>query len=110
MKKNKITEIHGWGTFVDAKTISVDAEDGSTSEVTADHVIIATGSKTRLIPGTEVTDRVVTYEEQILDGDLPSSIIIAGSGAIGVEFAYVMANFGVDVTIVEFLEDRKSVV
>src|SRR5919107_1610245 len=104
MKKNKITEIDGWGTFVDAKTISVDAEDGSTSEVTADHVIIATGSKTRLIPGTEVTDRVVTYEEQILDEGLPGSIIIAGSGAIGVEFAYVMANFGVDVTIVEFLD------
>src|ERR687889_456749 len=104
MKKNKITEINGWGTFVDARTISVDAEDGSTSEVTADNIIIATGSKTRLIPGTEITDRVVTYEEQILDSDLPGSIIIAGSGAIGVEFAYVMANFGVDVTIVEFLD------
>jgi dihydrolipoamide dehydrogenase len=104
MKKNGITEINGWGTFVDAKTISVDAADGSTSEITADNVIIATGAKTRLIPGTEVTDRVVTYEEQILDGELPSSIIIAGSGAIGVEFAYVMANFGVDVTIVEFLD------
>src|SRR5918998_4572265 len=104
MKKNGITEINGWGTFVDARTISVDAEDGSTSEVTADNVIIATGSKTRLIPGTEVTDRVVTYEEQILDGGLPGSIVIGGSGAIGVEFAYVMANFGVDVTIVEFLD------
>ena len=104
MKKNGITEIDGWGTFVDPRTISVEAEDGSTSEVTADNVIVATGSKTRLIPGTEVTDRVVTYEEQILDGELPGSIIIAGSGAIGVEFAYVMANFGVDVTIVEYLD------
>jgi dihydrolipoamide dehydrogenase len=47
---------------------------------------------------------VVTYEEQILDSTLPSSIVIAGSGAIGVEFAYVMKNFGVDVTIVEFLD------
>jgi dihydrolipoamide dehydrogenase len=46
----------------------------------------------------------VTYEEQILDENLPGSIVIAGSGAIGVEFAYVMANFGVDVTIVEFLD------
>ncbi len=104
MKKNGITEINGWGTFVDAKTISVDAPDGSTTEVTAGNVIIAAGAKTRLIPGTEVTDRVVTYEEQILDETLPGSIIIAGSGAIGVEFAYVMANFGVDVTIVEFLD------
>ena len=47
---------------------------------------------------------MVTYEEQILDEKLPGSIIIGGSGAIGVEFAYVMKNFGVDVTIVEFLD------
>jgi dihydrolipoamide dehydrogenase len=104
MKKNKITEINGWGTFVDAKTISVELEDGSTDEVTADKVIIATGATTRLIPGTELSDRVVTYEEQILQDELPGSIVIAGSGAIGVEFAYVMKNFGVDVTIVEFLD------
>jgi dihydrolipoamide dehydrogenase len=104
MKKNKITEIDGWGTFVDAKTISVEGDDGETTEVTGDHIIIATGATTRLIPGTELSERVVTYEEQILDAELPGSIIIAGSGAIGVEFAYVMANFGVDVTIVEFLD------
>jgi dihydrolipoamide dehydrogenase len=104
MKKNKIAEIHGEGTFVDAKTISVDLEDGGSDEITADHVIIATGATTRLVPGTELSERVVTYEEQILDSELPGSIVIAGSGAIGVEFAYVMANFGVEVTIVEFLD------
>jgi dihydrolipoamide dehydrogenase len=104
MKKNKITEINGWGTFTDAKTISVELEDGSTDEITGDNIIIATGATTRLVPGTELSERVVTYEEQILDAELPGSIIIAGSGAIGVEFAYVMKNFGVDVTIVEFLD------
>ncbi len=104
MKKNKITEIHGWGTFKDAKTIEVKDADGNTSEVTGDNVIIATGATTRLIPGTELSERVVTYEEQILTDQLPGSIVIAGSGAIGVEFAYVMKNFGVDVTIVEFLD------
>ena len=52
----------------------------------------------------QVSQNVVTYEEQILDENLPSSVIIGGSGAIGVEFAYVMKNFGVDVTIVEFLD------
>ena len=57
-----------------------------------------------MLPGVEVSQNVVTYEEQILDENLPGSIIIAGSGAIGVEFAYVMENFGVDVTIVEFLD------
>src|SRR5690348_13051614 len=104
MKKNKIEEIHGWGTFKDAKTIEVELEDGDKRTVTADNVIIATGATTRLVPGTELSENVVTYEEQILSDQLPKSIVIAGSGAIGVEFAYVMANFGVDVTIVEFLD------
>ena len=57
-----------------------------------------------MLPGMSVSDNVVTYEEQILDEDLPGKIIIGGSGAIGVEFAYVMKNFGVEVTIVEFLD------
>src|SRR5689334_23879664 len=57
-----------------------------------------------MLTGMSASKNVVTYEEQILDSDLPGSIIIGGSGAIGVEFAYVMKNFGVDVTIVEFLD------
>ncbi len=104
MKKNKIKEIDGWGTLTDAKSMDVKDHDGNTSQVTFDNLIIATGATTRLIPGTSLSDRVVTYEEQIMDADLPGSIVIAGSGAIGVEFAYVMKNFGVDVTIVEFLD------
>ena len=104
MKKNKIEEINGWGTFKDAHTIEVKAEDGSTRDVTADNVIIATGATTRLVPGVQLSQNVVTYEEQILDPNLPGSIVIGGSGAIGVEFAYVLKNFGVDVTIVEFLD------
>ena len=68
MKKNKITEINGYGRFTDANTIVVDLNDGGTETVT-----------------------------------LPGSIIIAGAGAIGMEFAYFMKNYGVDVTIVEFL-------
>src|SRR6476619_4838427 len=71
MKKNKIEEIHGWGTFTDAKTIEVELEDGKTRTVTADNVIIATGATTRLVPGTELSENVVTYEEQILTDQLP---------------------------------------
>jgi len=104
MKKNKITEVHGWGTLTGEKSMEVKTHDGDTEELTYDNLIIATGATTRLIPGTELSERVVTYEEQILDDRLPDSIVIAGSGAIGVEFAYVMKNFGVDVTIVEFLD------
>ncbi|SBS76916.1 Dihydrolipoyl dehydrogenase [uncultured Mycobacterium sp.] len=103
MKKNKITEIHGYGTFTDPKTLSVALNEGGTETVTFDNAIIATGSSTRLVPGTSLSENVVTYEKQILSRELPKSIIIAGAGAIGMEFAYVLKNYGVDVTIVEFL-------
>jgi dihydrolipoamide dehydrogenase len=103
MKKNKITEIHGYGKFTDDHTLAVDLNDGGTETVTFDNAIIATGSSTRLVPGTSLSENVVTYEEQILSRELPGSIVIAGAGAIGMEFAYVMKNYGVDVTIVEFL-------
>ena len=104
MKKNKVTEIDGWATFVDDHTFDVALNAGGNQQVTFDNLIIAAGATTRLLPGTSLSDRVVTYEEQILAPELPGSIIIAGSGAIGTEFAYVLANYGVDVTIVEFLD------
>ncbi len=106
MKKNKITEIHGYGRFTDANTLSVQlTEDGAENPVTVtfDNAIIATGSSTRLVPGTSLSQNVVTYEELIMTRELPGSVVIAGAGAIGMEFGYVMANYGVDVTIVEFL-------
>ncbi|PVG80677.1 dihydrolipoyl dehydrogenase [Nocardioides gansuensis] len=104
MKKNKITEIDGWGTLSGPKAIDVKGKDGATTSYTFDNLIIATGATVRLVPGVALSQNVVTYEEQILTDQLPESIIIGGSGAIGVEFAYVMKNFGVDVTIVEFLD------
>src|SRR5947209_18515741 len=89
MKKNKITEIHGYGRFTDAHRISVELTDGGTEDVTFDNVIIATGSSTRLVPGTSLSQNVVTYEELILSRELPESIVIAGAGAIGIESASV---------------------
>ncbi|WP_074851723.1 dihydrolipoyl dehydrogenase [Gordonia westfalica] len=99
MKKNKITEIDGYGVFTDAKTIKV-----GDREITFDNVIIDTGSTVKLLPGVELSENVVTYETQILTRELPESIVIVGAGAIGMEFGYVLANYGVDVTIVEFLD------
>ncbi len=99
MKKNKITEIDGYGVFKDAKTIVV-----GDREITFDNVIIDTGSTVRLLPGVELSDNVVTYETQILTRELPGSIVIVGAGAIGMEFGYVLANYGVDVTIIEFMD------
>jgi dihydrolipoamide dehydrogenase len=104
MKKNQIDEIDGWGTITSPTSLDVTLTDTSRRTVTFDNLIIATGATVRMLPGMTVSEKLVTYEEQILDGNLPGSVIIGGSGAIGVEFAYVMTNFGVDVTIVEFLD------
>ncbi|HJB62425.1 MAG TPA: dihydrolipoyl dehydrogenase [Candidatus Microbacterium pullistercoris] len=104
MKKNKVTEYEGRGTFVDAKTIDVALSDGATERVTADNVIIATGSTVRSLPGISLTENIVSYEEQILSRELPNSIVIVGAGAIGMEFAYILSNYGVKVTIIEFLD------
>ncbi|WP_394686330.1 dihydrolipoyl dehydrogenase [uncultured Microbacterium sp.] len=104
MKKNRVTEYEGRGHFADDHTITVTKTDGSTEQVTFDNVIIATGSTVRLLPGVTLSENVVTYEEQILTRELPSSIVIVGAGAIGMEFAYVMTNYGVKVTIIEFLD------
>jgi dihydrolipoamide dehydrogenase len=104
IKKNQIAQYDGRGTFTDPHTLAVQRTDGGTETVGFDHCIIATGATTKLLPGTDRTDRVVTYEEQILSEELPDSIIIVGAGAVGVEFAYVLHNYGVKVTLIEFLD------
>ncbi len=105
MKKNKIDEVNGRGQFTDSKTIKVVDGDDEGTELTFDNAIIATGSVVKSLPGVELGGNIVSYEEQILSDDLPDSMVIVGAGAIGMEFAYVLANYGVDVTIVEFLDN-----
>ncbi|MER5787625.1 dihydrolipoyl dehydrogenase [Streptomyces sp. NPDC001980] len=103
MRKNKIEQFEGQGTFLDPHTLQVRMQDGET-RLSFRSCIIATGSTVKLLPGTTLGRRVVTYEEQILSDTLPSSIVIAGAGAIGVEFAYLLRSYGVEVTLVEFLD------
>ncbi|MGL4257208.1 MAG: dihydrolipoyl dehydrogenase [Microbacterium sp.] len=104
MKKNKVTEYEGRGSFTGPNAITVTKADGSTEDVTFDNAIIATGSKVRLLPGVTLSENVVTYEEQIMSRGLPESIVIVGAGAIGMEFGFVMTHYGVKVTIIEFLD------
>ncbi len=104
MKKNKVTEYEGRGSFTGPKSITVTKTDGAAEQITFDNAIIATGSTVRLLPGVQLSQNVVTYEEQILTRDLPESIVIVGAGAIGMEFAFVLVNYGVKVTIIEFLD------
>ena len=104
MKKNKITEINGLGSFTDAHTIEITEGEDEGTTLTFDDCIIATGSVVRSLPGVELGGNICSYKEQILDSELPDSMVIVGAGAIGMEFAYVLANYGVDVTIVEFMD------
>ncbi len=104
MRKNSIQRFDGWASFTDANTLDVALEDGATETLNFKHAVIATGATTRLLPGTAIGERVVSYEEQIMSADLPESIIIVGAGAIGVEFAYVLHNYGVPVTLVEYMD------
>ncbi|WP_217553529.1 dihydrolipoyl dehydrogenase [Streptomyces sp. GbtcB6] len=103
MRKNQIEQFEGQGTFLDPHTLQVRMKDGET-RLSFRSCIIATGSTVKLLPGTSLGRRVVTYEEQILSDSLPSSMVIAGAGAIGVEFAYLLRSYGVEVTLVEFLD------
>ena len=104
MKKNKIAEYEGRATFKDSNTVDVKLNAGGEETLKFRTCIIATGTTVRLIPGSKLSKRVVTYEEQILQDHLPSSIIIAGAGAIGVEFAYILNSYGVNVTMIEFFD------
>jgi dihydrolipoamide dehydrogenase len=104
MKKNAITEFEGRGSFTDDHHLAVTRADGTVETLEFANAIIATGSTVKLLPGVELSPNVVTYDTQILDRNLPRSIVIVGAGAIGMEFAYVLHNYGVEVTIIEFLE------
>lgn len=104
MKKNGITEIDGKGSFTDANTLSISEGSDAGKTVTFDHCIIATGSVVRSLPGVEIGGNILSFEEQILKSEAPESMVIVGAGAIGMEFAYVLANYGVKVTIVEFMD------
>lgn len=104
MKKNKIQEIHGLGEFKNDKEIAIVDGDDAGKTITFDNAIIATGSVVKSLPGVEIGGNIVSYEEQILDEKAPKSMVVIGAGAIGMEFAYVLSNFGVDITVVEFMD------
>lgn len=104
MKKNKITEIDGLGSFTDANTLQISEGKDAGKTVTFDNCIIATGSVVRSLPGVTIGGNIVSFEEQILNNQAPKSMVIVGAGAIGMEFAYVLSNYGVDITIVEFMD------
>jgi dihydrolipoamide dehydrogenase len=104
MKKNNITVFMGEAKFKSKDTINVTDKDGKVAELKAKNIILASGASATVPPVWKVDgEKVVTYWEAILQEKLPKSVVIIGSGAIGVEFATVWNSYGVDVTIVEML-------
>ena len=104
MKKNKIDVIMGSGKVMPGKTIEVTDDKGKTSSYTAKNIIIATGARSRQLPNLEQDGKqIVGYREAMVLPKMPKKMVIVGSGAIGVEFAYFYNAMGVDVTVVEFL-------
>jgi dihydrolipoamide dehydrogenase len=104
MKKNNIQVIMGNAELTAAHTLTIKDAKGASQQVTADNIIIATGSHPFTPPGITIDeDHVVTYQKAILQEKLPKSAIIIGAGAIGLEFATVWSGYGSQVTIVEML-------
>jgi dihydrolipoamide dehydrogenase len=104
MKKNNIAVHMGTAKLVAKDTVAVTDKDGKVTELKAKNIIVATGA-TSAVPGAWKVDgeKVVTYLEAILQEKLPKSVIVIGSGAIGVEFSTVWSSYGVEVTVVEML-------
>ncbi|MDT4844588.1 Dihydrolipoyl dehydrogenase [compost metagenome] len=104
MKKNKIDVINGFGTVKPGKKVEVKDKDGKTSTVEGKHIIIATGARARQLPNVPIDgEKVIDYRKAMILEKQPKSMVVIGSGAIGVEFAYVYASMGTKVTIVEFM-------
>ena len=104
MKKNKIEVIMGYGTLKAGKKVAVASEDGSETVYEANHVIIATGARARELPSLpQDGKKVIGYREAMTLPKQPKKLIVVGSGAIGVEFAYFYNAMGTDVTIVEYM-------
>ena len=104
MKKNKIDVIEGFGKVKPGKKLDVTAADGTVNEYSADHIIIATGARSRELPNLpQDGKKVIGYREAMTLPEQPKSMIVVGSGAIGVEFAYFYNSMGIDVTIVEYM-------
>ncbi len=104
MKKNKIEVINGYGTLKPGKKVTVKDSEGKESEYSADHIIIATGARSRELPSLKQDGKkIIGYREAMSLDKQPKKMIVVGSGAIGIEFAYFYNAMGTEVTVVEFL-------
>jgi dihydrolipoamide dehydrogenase len=106
MKKNKVTVYAGHGKLAGKGKLTVEKDGKKIADIEAKHIIIATGARARVIPGLEPDGKLVwTYREAMVPEEMPKSLLVIGSGAIGSEFASFYLNMGSEVTLVE-VQDR----
>ena len=105
LKKNKVAVIEGRGALAGPGRVAVELDGGGVEEIAASHIVLATGARARALPGLEPDgERVWTYREAMVPSAMPSSLLVIGSGAIGIEFASFYADLGAEVTVVEILD------
>ncbi|MFP4536964.1 MAG: dihydrolipoyl dehydrogenase [Dichotomicrobium sp.] len=105
LKKNKVTVIDGEAKLAGKGKIAVTAKNGGPGEVTAKNIIIATGARARTLPGLEPDGKLIwTYKEAMVPDRIPKSVLVIGSGAIGIEFASFYHTMGADTTVVEIMD------
>jgi dihydrolipoamide dehydrogenase len=105
MKKNKITVLMGEGKISGKGKLSVAGADGKTAELAAKHIIVATGARARDLPFAKADGKKIwTYRHAMTPAEMPSELLVIGSGAIGIEFASFYADLGARVTVVEMLD------
>ncbi|WP_425637776.1 dihydrolipoyl dehydrogenase [Algoriphagus yeomjeoni] len=105
MKKNKIEVIKGWGKIQPGKKVEVTDSEDKKTVYSADNIIIATGARSRELPAMKIDkEKILGYRDAMVLDKMPKKMVVVGSGAIGIEFAYFYATMGAEVTIVEFLD------
>lgn len=105
LKKNKVTVFDGHARLLGKGRIGVENEGKAEAELTAKHIILATGARARTLPGMEPDGKVVwTYKGALVPDAMPKSLLVVGSGAIGIEFASFFRTLGAEVTVVEVLD------
>jgi dihydrolipoamide dehydrogenase len=103
-KKNKVEVVNGFGKLTGKNKVEVTAEDGKKTEITAKHIILATGARSRQLPNLPLDGKkIFGYRAAMTLPNQPKSMVVVGSGAIGSEFAYFYQSIGTEVTLVEFL-------
>ncbi|MGN7438425.1 MAG: dihydrolipoyl dehydrogenase [Alcanivorax sp.] len=105
LKKNKVTVFDGWGKLQGAGKVAVEKDGKTTDTLSGKHIILATGARARELPGLEADGKQVwTYKHAMTPEKMPKSIVVVGSGAIGIEFASFYNSMGADVTVVEVMD------